>query len=61
MTGIADAISTYLQYARDGRRRARALRELELMDQAALNDLGMSRGALVSISYGHGAGKCSAY
>lgn len=42
-------------------RRERALRQLESLDQATLNDLGMSRGELVSLTHGHVAGECAAY
>ncbi len=61
MRRIVTAIARYLQQARDARRHARGLRELELLDQVALNDLGMSRGALVSMSYGKRAGRCAHY
>lgn len=41
--------------------RARALRQLEHLDQATLNDLGMSRVELVSRSYGRAAARCAAF
>lgn len=41
--------------------RARSLKQLERLDQATLNDLGMSRVELVSRTHGTAAGKCAAY
>jgi len=32
-----------------------------MMDQSALNDLGMTRGALIGLSHGNRAGRCAAY
>ena len=41
--------------------RARAQKQLERLDQATLNDLGMSRVELVSLIYGKAAGRCAAF
>ncbi|MEM1297720.1 MAG: hypothetical protein AAGH68_00475 [Pseudomonadota bacterium] len=61
MTLIAAWMARKIRHISNARRRARALRELELMDQSALNDLGMSRGVLVAMSHGRHAGRCAAY
>ncbi len=61
MIWIAEVLAHSMRERSEQRRRARALRELELLDQAALNDLGVSRAALVSMSHGQEAGRCSAY
>lgn len=61
MTLITAWIAQKIGHITDGRRRARALRELELLDQSALNDVGMSRAALVAMSHGRRAGGCAAY
>ncbi len=41
--------------------RARSLKELEGLDQATLNDLGMSRAELINRSHGKTAAKCAAF
>lgn len=61
MLGFAHTLINALQPICRGGRKSRALRELEMMDQSALNDLGMSRGALVDLCHGQKAGRCAAY
>ncbi len=41
--------------------RARSLKQLERLDQATLNDLGMSRAELINRSHGKTAAKCAAF
>lgn len=54
-------IAGWLHQMQETRRRAKALRELEHMSQQSLNDIGMSRAALISITHGDRSGKCAAY
>lgn len=61
MAGIRKIFACALRFFRVFRRRSNALRELETLDQATLNDLGMSRAELVSLTHGRDAGECAAY
>lgn len=61
MAQIAKWICGSLSRICRGNRKTRALRELEMLDQSTLNDVGMSRAALVSLSHGYQAGRCAAY
>ena len=54
-------ITQFIEGLSAAHHRARALRELELMDQTTLNDVGMSRSKIVSLSHGDEAGRCAAY
>ena len=58
---LTERLGRCFRRMRASRRRAKGLKELELLDQAALNDLGMTRATLVGISYGKDAGRCAAY
>lgn len=61
MFAIAKIIISGLSRICRGGRTSRALRELELLDQSMLNDLGMSRAALVGRCHGRDAGQCAAF
>ena len=61
MIRIAEWIKACFARKRRGRRQRMALRELEKLDQAALNDVGLCRGALVTVTHGHRDGQCAAY
>ncbi len=60
MTSLTKLRSAFTHVLRAGHR-ARARKQLERLDQATLNDLGMSRVELVSRIYGKTAGKCAAF
>lgn len=61
MFGIGSYIMNALRCIGRVGRKSCALRELEMIDQSALNDLGMSRGGLIGLSHGSRAGRCAAY
>lgn len=61
MFTAARKFKSFFARANAARRRAQALRQLETVDQQTLNDLGMSRATLVSMTFGKQAGQCAAY
>ncbi len=61
MAQITHCILSVMHYIFHSGRKTRALRELEMLDQTMLSDLGMTRGALVSQYHGRRAGRCAAF